>query len=481
MIKKIRKKLSSFFSFISSSFSSGLSLVEVIIALSVGAVLIVGSSGTIALILKNNLWAKNNLTAGFLAQELIDNLKVISKSDWNAIYNIPIKGPDSQYHMNVAREVISGTEVIIVENRDFVRYFSAENVYRTACGTGDITKESAGICVNGIGILEDNSTQRIVISVSWAGEVGSISTTRYLTRHYDAVFVQTDWSDGIILDEKVISPNKKFSASTNIDFTSNPGSIVLSAGSTEGTLISSIFDTQRINGAAFNSVLWQGDLGDGTVRFQIATLGDVQCYAWNDYVGWINFCHLPGRVTVEDTLLTGFAYNDDIQEIALDCATSPAGDICLNSNFRVFHNSITGDLSGWAWSDVVGWISFNCLDPNVCAISDYRVNIDPITGEFTGWAWNEHIGWISFNCNNSGIGDTCAISDYRVQIIEAATWNFVGNENSITSYYGPINNDFSTPIIPSFHNNYRYVRYKIFLTKTTASPRIDDIIINWSP
>jgi len=70
-----------------------------------------------------------------------------------------------------------------------------------------------------------------------------------------------------------------------------------------------------------------------------------------------------------------------------------------------YHN-----VYGWAWSENIGWISFSCqncdsdldgnLDGGACGSGssvDYGVHIDPNTGLFSGYAWSENIGWISFN------------------------------------------------------------------------------------
>ena len=62
------------------------------------------------------------------------------------------------------------------------------------------------------------------------------------------------------------------------------------------------------------------------------------------------------------------------------------------------------NVSGWAWSSNIGWISFNCTNPGAggCA-SNYGVNVDSGTGNFSGYAWaatndpDSAIGWISFN------------------------------------------------------------------------------------
>ncbi len=81
----------------------------------------------------------------------------------------------------------------------------------------------------------------------------------------------------------------------------------------------------------------------------------------------------------------------------------------------------TGDnVSGWAWSDNIGWISFNSIncDGDGDGLSDgltadcpvvgtpipnYGVNIDlKTTGDFSGFAWSDNIGWISFNRTDTG-------------------------------------------------------------------------------
>ena len=89
------------------------------------------------------------------------------------------------------------------------------------------------------------------------------------------------------------------------------------------------------------------------------------------------------------------------------------------------------NLRGFAWSSNIGWISFNSTDcdnngniylgnPAGCPVNgtaffDYGVYIDNNTGDISGFAWSENVGWISFNRENyceSGvnIGKTCANS-----------------------------------------------------------------------
>jgi len=52
---------------------------------------------------------------------------------------------------------------------------------------------------------------------------------------------------------------------------------------------------------------------------------------------------------------------------------------------------LAATVSGYAWSENIGWINFrNNAVP-------YGVDIDEATGIFSGYAWSENIGWVGFN------------------------------------------------------------------------------------
>ncbi len=70
----------------------------------------------------------------------------------------------------------------------------------------------------------------------------------------------------------------------------------------------------------------------------------------------------------------------------------------------IFNDSISfnvkaaasNNVLGYAWSENIGWISFNCTNTS-CTSSNYGVSLDTVTGNLSGYAWSENIGWISFN------------------------------------------------------------------------------------
>lgn len=145
-------------------------------------------------------------------------------------------------------------------------------------------------------------------------------------------------------------------------------------------------------------------------------------WAWNDISGWWDL-YITNTVEVQNSKMTGYA-SSSLNEISFDCATTPIGNICGTSNYRVCNgnssgvtcnNDASGNLSGCAWNDNFGWTSFWCGDydcqgGNICSTADYRVTIDS-SGDFHGYAWNDATGWTSFNCAEPSL---CGSSNYKV-------------------------------------------------------------------
>ena len=211
---------------------SGQSLVEIIIAITVGAILIGAASAVIAPILRSNLETRNVQTASSLTQEYLDNVQNLAESNWFNIYGLTPKGPSSQFYLRATSttyEILSGTTSTVVEGRTFTRYFSIENVNRDLCGAGDITTNATTTCTSGpgtAGVTDDPSTQKITATVTWP-ESRSLSKSQYLTRNINKVFVQTDWSAGPGQEGPITSENNQFATSTNINYTTTTGSIII--------------------------------------------------------------------------------------------------------------------------------------------------------------------------------------------------------------------------------------------------------------
>jgi len=149
---------------------------------------------------------------------------------------------------------------------------------------------------------------------------------------------------------------------------------------------------------------------------------NVSGYAWSENIGWISFNNTTGGgatnygVDIEpDGVFSGYAWSENIGWISFNegelsgCPTAPCQ---AKLDFG------TKEISGWAkavagsngWD---GWIKLRCEGAE-CATSNYGVWLDNSVSpnELRDWAWgSDVVGWISFNCLDGG---NCGTSDYQV-------------------------------------------------------------------
>ena len=133
-------------------------------------------------------------------------------------------------------------------------------------------------------------------------------------------------------------------------------------------------------------------------------------HAWSETTGWINAeprgAGGPGMHIAADWI-TGWMWSENIGWISLSCENTAS---CPVVDYGIRHGT-SGQLEGFAWAENAGWISFSCENTGSCAIVDYGVHIDLGTGDIKGFAWAENLGWISFSCTNTA---SCAEVDFGV-------------------------------------------------------------------
>ncbi len=103
------------------------------------------------------------------------------------------------------------------------RYFFIQDV----CRTNDSSSSIAGTAPCGGGTSLDPSTEQVTVSVQWpvGATQGQLQIVDYLTRWRNAAFWQADWTGGSTSGIPVTQPTNQFVTSTNIDYSSVPGSI----------------------------------------------------------------------------------------------------------------------------------------------------------------------------------------------------------------------------------------------------------------
>jgi hypothetical protein len=285
-------------------------------------------------------------------------------------------------------------------------------------------------------------------------------------------------------------------------------------------------------------------LNNGVIK-AATNINSTNRWAWSDLSGWWDF-YVENTVEVTSYKLTGYA-SSSIEDISLDCATTRNGNICGTSEYGVCNGtqyehqngtcqkseSTLRNLSGFAWNDAIGWISFcGGNGTNQCPGSiSYGVTIDS-NGDFQGYAWNDIEGWVSFNCINHGGCDisykvntnwqsigaigylessifdtqtkgtlnsiiwqgsqpsgTCVNFQIAVSNSQSGPWAYYGPGQNSNAYFGASCPGPNSPIVIGgsdrvWISNKQYLRYKAQLQSDvfrSQTPTVTNIILNWSP
>lgn len=291
--------------------------------------------------------------------------------------------------------------------------------------------------------------------------------------------------------------------------------------------------TTNINSSATSSIAWDDIVGwmdfysTGIVQvkgtrlegYASSSVGDVSLDCATTRIGNVcgssnyGVCNGPGAHATDGTCsngdasgeLTGFGWNDTIGWISFNCDQSSQGgsNDCASSNYKVTVNQNTGDFSGYAWNDTDGWISFNCANNSSCGTNNFKTN--------TLWRATSTIGYLessvfdtqdpqgtalnSLIWNGSAPASTCTNFQIAASNDSGGPWSYLGPSGDASTYYGAscsqsprgglgcASVNTSICVNPSQFSNYRYYRYKAQLQSDllqTQTPRVDDVILNFS-
>jgi len=92
------------------------------------------------------------------------------------------------------------------------------------------------------------------------------------------------------------------------------------------------------------------------------------------------------------------------------------------------------ELSGYAWSSNVGWISMNCRNNSSCSSAEYKVIFNETTRNLSGYAWSSNVGWLQFGGLSgfpSGAGRTVSENSYIDEDGNLKGWaRFIGYDRN---------------------------------------------------
>lgn len=189
---------------------------EILVAIAIGAILIIGAAVVIAPSLRMETQTRQIQAGAALGKELLENVRAFSESGWNNIAFLSTSSANHYYLVATTSPftVLSGDETLVVGSTTYTRFFYIDDVGRD--GSGNIVSS---------GGTSDPSTKKVTVVYKWEPLNATYTISTYLTRFFGKVFIQSDWSGGPGYDGPATSTSNKFATSTNIDY-STPGSIM---------------------------------------------------------------------------------------------------------------------------------------------------------------------------------------------------------------------------------------------------------------
>lgn len=196
----------------------GFSLFEVLIAISVFAVIGVIAAQLIGISLQSNAVSGQKTVALQLTQETAEALDTLTGESWQNIYALS-KGSANHYHAVVSGSkwaTSTGDELLTINSTPYKRFFYIE----------DVSRDSGGDIVSSGG-NDDPSTQKATIVASWQNseniDIGTATTTKYLMRARNTAATQGSWVNGGSSPTSGESGDfgTNFSAQSNIDLSNS--------------------------------------------------------------------------------------------------------------------------------------------------------------------------------------------------------------------------------------------------------------------
>jgi hypothetical protein len=174
--------------------------------------------------------------------------------------------------VRVYNRALSTDEIANQYKDGYTKYFYVNNVSRDIAS--DPTASTHNLETTYNANHDDPNTKKITnVTRYLLGTPGRVNTQeQYLSRATNInSLIQTDWSGSGGITGPEIDFGNNYSTVSNLTL-STAGQMSLTSTASNGTLTSTIIDTQSINGSGYFNILWQGDsLCSGcSVKFQIA-------------------------------------------------------------------------------------------------------------------------------------------------------------------------------------------------------------------
>jgi len=164
---------------------------------------------------------------------------------------------------------------------------------------------------------------------------------------------------------------------------------------------------------------------------------------WGESIGWVNLRTTRADLKIGSNILSSWIWLENCGWVCLGEGRSLKDERYSNRGTYDWgvNNDGQGRLSGFAWSEITGWISFR---------TDHsRVYLNE-SGQFYGYAWGENVGWMHF-----GPGRTV---QYLAKA-EPGPWKKIGQESEGKFACSPDDSVMSSGSVPVTGLKINHERY----------------------
>jgi len=149
--------------------------------------------------------------------------------------------------------------------------------------------------------------------------------------------------------------------------------------------------------------------------------------------------------------LSGYAWSPIIGWVSFrnSSGESIIYGVCITS-------STAPELRGYAYNDIFGFIVFNCQDLGVCSSSNFKVKL--VNGKYLeGFAWNDSLGWFFFDGKNGKVYLAEFDNIYNLKKISRVTDKRINVKNLV---FQKLNGSYKTNFVLSDETGKKEVSYE---------------------
>ncbi|OGI63102.1 hypothetical protein A2818_01665 [Candidatus Nomurabacteria bacterium RIFCSPHIGHO2_01_FULL_40_12] len=187
----------------------GALLLELLIVISLVAVILSVGTNAVFLSLRSNKIGGERDVANALASEVLEAVRAATEENWQNIYGLIKSSQHYQIATSSGKWVLNtGDEAISLNGIDYTRYVTIDNVSRD-----DTTRSVQNSYVSAD---DDPGTQKVTVTVSWS-DGNPVVLYEYFFRWKNKVCNQTSWTGGVGSGAKTCPDTTYGSQDGNLD------------------------------------------------------------------------------------------------------------------------------------------------------------------------------------------------------------------------------------------------------------------------